>query len=92
MPTTCPVRQSCAHAPGRRCCSRSARRPTLRRAGFETAEVTTTRVRFAEKDDLPGATYVLAKLAAEILALPARVSGRGHDMLAYLRKPVTVTA
>jgi 2-polyprenyl-3-methyl-5-hydroxy-6-metoxy-1,4-benzoquinol methylase len=63
-----------------------------KRAGFETAEVTTTRVRFAEKDDLPGAAYVLAKLAAEILALPARVSGRGHDMLAYLRKPVTVTA
>ena len=59
---------------------------------IETAEVTTTRVRFAEKGDLPGAAYVLAKLAAEILALPARVSGRGHDMLAYLRKPITVTA
>ena len=61
------------------------------RTGFETAEVTTTRVRFAEKGDLPGAAFVLAKLAAEILALPARLGGQGHDMLAYLRKPVAVT-
>ena len=57
------------------------------RAGFETAEVTTTRVRFAEKGDLPGIAYAVAKLAAEFLALPARLSGHGHDMLAYLRKP-----
>jgi hypothetical protein len=35
---------------------------------------------------------VLAKLAAEILALPARLGGQGHDMLAYLRKPIAVTA
>ncbi len=59
------------------------------RAGFELAEVTTARVRFAEKSDLPGLVFVLAKLAAEALALPARLSGRGHDMLAYLRKPLT---
>lgn len=60
------------------------------KAGFETAEVTTSRVRFAEKGDLPGFGYFVAKIAAEALALPARLSGRGHDMLAYLRKPLTV--
>lgn len=57
------------------------------RAGFELAEVTTSRVRFAEKSDLPGPLFIAAKLAAEALALPARLCGRGHDMLAYLRKP-----
>ncbi len=57
------------------------------RAGFEVAVLTTSRVRFAEKSDLPGAGYLLVKLAAEALALPARLYGRGHDMLVYLRKP-----
>jgi SAM-dependent methyltransferase len=58
------------------------------RAGFELADVTTGRVRFAEKGDVPGPAYMIAKLAAEALALPARLCGRGHDMLAYLRKPL----
>jgi hypothetical protein len=58
------------------------------RAGFELAGVTTGRVRFAEKNDLPGAAYVIAKIAAEALSLPARLCGCGHDMLAYLRKPL----
>jgi hypothetical protein len=26
-------------------------------------------------------------LTAELLSLPARLAGRGHDMLAYLRRP-----
>lgn len=56
-------------------------------ASFEVAELTTNRVRFAEKGDLPGAAYMTAKLAAEALALPARLCGRGHDMLVYLRRP-----
>lgn len=59
------------------------------RAGFEFADVTTSRVRFAEKGDLPSAVYLVAKLAAEALAIPARLCGRGHDMLAYLRRPLT---
>jgi SAM-dependent methyltransferase len=57
-----------------------------KRAGFELAAVSTSRVRFAEKGDLPAPVYAAAKLAAEALALPARLCGHGHDMLAYLRK------
>jgi SAM-dependent methyltransferase len=60
-------------------------------AGFEAATVTTSRVRFAEKGDLPAAVYTVAKLAAEALAFPARLCGRGHDMLAYLRRPLTAS-
>jgi SAM-dependent methyltransferase len=57
------------------------------RAGFEVAAVVTGRVRFAEKSDVRGPVYALAKIAAEALALPARFYGRGHDMLVYLRNP-----
>ena len=57
------------------------------RAGFEVAAVVTGRVRFAEKSDVRGPVYAVAKIAAEALALPARFYGRGHDMLVYLRNP-----
>jgi hypothetical protein len=30
--------------------------------------------------------YAACKLAAELLNWPARLCGRGHDMLAYLRR------
>jgi len=30
--------------------------------------------------------YRLTKLAAQVLNAPARALGRGHDMLAYLRR------
>ncbi len=57
------------------------------RAGFEVASLSTGRVRFAEKGDLPGWAHAAAKIAAEALSLPARLLGRGHDMLVYLRRP-----
>jgi 2-polyprenyl-3-methyl-5-hydroxy-6-metoxy-1,4-benzoquinol methylase len=57
------------------------------RAGFEVAALSTGRVRFAERSDLPGWAYAVAKLAAEGLSLPARLLGRGHDMLVFLRRP-----
>lgn len=56
-------------------------------AGFEVARIDTARVKFHDKENTPRVLYVLGKLAAEALNLPARLSGRGHDMLAYLRKP-----
>ena len=56
-------------------------------AGFEVARIDTARVKFHDKENTPRALYVLGKLAAEALNLPARLAGRGHDMLAYLRKP-----
>lgn len=57
------------------------------RADFEVARIETSRVKFHDRENTPRGQYVLGKLAAEILNLPARLSGRGHDMLAYLRKP-----
>ncbi|MDP2239858.1 MAG: class I SAM-dependent methyltransferase [Burkholderiales bacterium] len=56
-------------------------------AGFEIEHVDTSRVKFHDKEHTPHWRYVLGKLAAEALNLPARAAGRGHDMLAYLRKP-----
>jgi hypothetical protein len=46
----------------------------------------TRNVRFLERGDASGAAYVLAKLASELLNVPARLLGRGHDMLACLRR------
>ena len=59
------------------------------RCGFTVERITTARVKFFEKGDAPRGLYVLAKLAAEFLNLPARRAGRGHDLLAYLRRPAT---
>jgi SAM-dependent methyltransferase len=56
-------------------------------AGFEVARVDTARVKFHDKDNTPRLAYVAGKLLAELLNAPARLAGRGHDMLAYLRKP-----
>ncbi len=55
-------------------------------AGFHVERIDTARVKFHEKGDVSGVTYRLGKIAAELLNLPARVAGRGHDMLAYLRR------
>jgi SAM-dependent methyltransferase len=55
------------------------------RAGFAVASVTTARARFAEKGDVPAAVYAAAKAAGEVAAGLARLLGRGHDMVAYLR-------
>jgi SAM-dependent methyltransferase len=57
-----------------------------RNAGFSVERIETARVKFHEKGEVSAARYVLGKLAAELLNLPARLAGRGHDMLAYLRR------
>lgn len=56
-------------------------------SGFQVERIDTTRVKFADKGNTTRWRYVLGKLVAETLNLPARLTGRGHDMLAYLRKP-----
>ena len=56
-----------------------------RRTGFAVAEIDTARVRFTEKDVTPSALHAIAKPLAELLSFPARLAGRGHDMVAYLR-------
>ena len=56
------------------------------RAGFAPARTETSRVKFHEKGAVPHWRYIAGKLCAELLNLPARLTGRGHDMLAYLRR------
>lgn len=55
-------------------------------SGFEVERIETARVKFHEKADVSRVTYTLGKLTAELLNRPARLFGRGHDMLAYLRR------
>lgn len=55
------------------------------RANFAVERIETSRVKFHEKGDVARWRYVAGKLAAELLNLPARLAGRGHDMLAFLR-------
>lgn len=55
--------------------------------GFSVERIDTSRVKFHEKPDTAPWIYIAGKLAAELLNLPARVLGKGHDMLACLRRP-----
>ena len=57
------------------------------RTGFEVARISTKRVNMGERKDLSVLSYNVNRLLREILALPARWFGKGHDMLAVLRKP-----
>lgn len=56
--------------------------------GFTVERIETARVRFLEKGDVARALYTAGKVAAELLNLPAQLLGKGHDMLAYLRRPI----
>ncbi|MEO7725845.1 MAG: class I SAM-dependent methyltransferase [Burkholderiales bacterium] len=56
------------------------------RADFSVERIETARVKFHEKSEVGRWRYVAGKLAAEFLNLPARLAGRGHDMLAFLRR------
>jgi 2-polyprenyl-3-methyl-5-hydroxy-6-metoxy-1,4-benzoquinol methylase len=56
------------------------------RSGFQVVRLVTTRVKFHERADVARWRYVAGKLVAELLNRPARLSSRGHDMLAFLRR------
>ncbi|MBX3662249.1 MAG: class I SAM-dependent methyltransferase [Burkholderiales bacterium] len=56
-------------------------------AGFAVERIDTSRVKFHDRENTPRGRYAAGKLLAEALNLPARLLGRGHDMLAWLRKP-----
>ncbi len=56
------------------------------RADFAAERIETSRVKFHEKSEVARWHYVAGKLAAELLNVPARLAGRGHDMLAFLRR------
>lgn len=54
--------------------------------GFRVERVQTRRVSLADKQQTGPARYGVLKVLAEMLALPARMFGKGHDMLVFLRK------
>lgn len=56
------------------------------RSGFTPERIETARVKFFDKGEVGRVRYALGKMTAEILSLPARLAGHGHDMLAYLRR------
>lgn len=56
-------------------------------AGLTVERIDTARVKFHDRENTPRWRYAAGKLLAEALNLPARLAGRGHDMLAWLRKP-----
>lgn len=56
------------------------------RGGFGIASLKTGSMRFYEKGEVHPALYRLAKIASELLNLPSRLFGKGHDMLVFLKK------
>ncbi|MFI4922991.1 MAG: class I SAM-dependent methyltransferase [Burkholderiales bacterium] len=55
------------------------------RTGFTLQSLETSNVRFYEEGDVPPPVYRLAKITSELLNLPAKLLGKGHDLLAILR-------
>ena len=56
------------------------------RAGFQVRRIDTARVKFHEREETSPLVYTLGKVVAELLNWPARLVGRGHDMLVYLQR------
>jgi len=56
------------------------------RCGFRVERSETRRVSLAEPHEAGRIRYRMLKVAAEMLAMPARLFGKGHDMLTFLRK------
>lgn len=54
--------------------------------GLQIARIETRNVRFYERGQCHAAILRLAKVAAQLLAFPARFFGRGHDLLVFIRK------
>ena len=56
------------------------------KAGFKVEHFQTHRVSYCEPDEAPYFIYRLLKLLADLSNLPAKLSGKGHEMRVYLRK------
>lgn len=54
--------------------------------GLRVVRTETRNVRFFESGQCPPRSFKIAKVIAQLLALPARVLGQGHDLLVFLRK------
>lgn len=58
------------------------------RCGLQTHHIETRNVRFFERGQCNPALHAVAKIAAEFLNWPARLAGTGHDLHAYLQRPL----
>lgn len=56
------------------------------RCGFVMERSETRRVSFAERREAGKVLHRLLRVGTEVLAMPARLFGKGHDMLVFLRK------
>jgi SAM-dependent methyltransferase len=54
--------------------------------GLRVCRIETRNVRFYESGQCERITYRIAKILAQLLALPARIFGQGHDLLVFMRK------
>ncbi|MCX5848954.1 MAG: class I SAM-dependent methyltransferase [Deltaproteobacteria bacterium] len=62
-------------------------RVLAQKCGFKVDSIKTHSVLFLEKEDSSAITYRAAKLITELLNMPSRIVGKGHDMLIFLQKP-----
>ena len=58
------------------------------RCGLQTHHIETRNVRFFERGQCHPALHAVPKIAAELLNWPARLAGTGHDLHAYLQRPL----
>lgn len=58
------------------------------RCGLEVHHLETRNVRFFERGQCAPVMHAAAKIAAELLNWPARIAGTGHDLHAYLQRPL----
>jgi 2-polyprenyl-3-methyl-5-hydroxy-6-metoxy-1,4-benzoquinol methylase len=56
------------------------------RIGFRVVSLKTNGVRFLEKGDRSPVVYRTAKIVAELLNGPSKLFGKGHDMMAFLKR------
>ena len=57
------------------------------KADFKVERFQTYRVSYCEHDQAPYLIYRLLKILADLSNLPAKLSGKGHEMRVYLRNP-----
>jgi len=58
-----------------------------KKCDFDLYAISTKRVNPVERKNASKVTYEMAKIVRELLAIPARWTNKGHDMLAVLKKP-----
>jgi len=61
-------------------------RVLAQKSGFKVVSEKTHSVRFLEKEGSTPVFYRMAKIIAELMNLPSRIFGKGHDMLIFMQK------